>query len=116
MAKTKEEKVEVLQKAGVKLTGDEKVPELDKLIKAHLNVDADETLEEPDLKKPTAKKRGSEEIEFHLTDGTKRKFSSKDHGDDFADVADEFHETNKKRIHRRLDDGKEAANGDSSDE
>lgn len=111
MAQSKETKIAVLQRAGVKLTGEETVKELDALIKQHLNVDADETPENKEVSKPAAKKRGSAEIAFVLRDGEKRTFSEADHGENFADVADEFHETNKHRVIRRLDDGVDNSKG-----
>jgi hypothetical protein len=103
---TKLQKIGALQKVpGVTLRGDETNAELDKLIKQHLSVDPGKNEEEDTI--DVVDEEAENEITFHLRGSipSKRIFDRDTHGDDFNDLANQFHETNKERISDRLHDG-----------
>lgn len=101
---TKEQKIAIIgnMHPPVNLTGEESLKEIDAIIRSRNNVEPAETATDPNIPVPKAKAKAA--VHFTLTDGSKRSFTPADHGKGFSDVADEFHETNKIRIAKRLNE------------
>ena len=102
---TKTQKIAIIKKLNppVVLTGKETMAELDAIIAERNGVEPAETTEEG-ITPSVPNKDAQTAVHFSLTDGSKRSFSQSEHGDDFAVIANEFHETNKQRIHKRIDE------------
>lgn len=87
---TKKDLVAAIEKQGIALTGKETVDELKKLV-------ADNSIT---VEQAQAETGDSVTVKFrdHAGKPTERTFSKEVHGDNFADLADEFKTTHKNRI------------------
>lgn len=109
--------IDILTKAGIKLTGEEKRPELDELLAKHeLTLNASlhptggtapaGTDSAPPLNTDAnASKSNVTNVVFTLNDKVirQRVFSLADHGEDFLSIADQFAQSNAKKIRSRED-------------
>ena len=101
---TKEAKIEIIKKMNppVKLTGKESLKEIDAIISERNGVEPAQDAEIQDAP-AIPKKEATSSVTITLSDGRKRVFTSDVHGEDFATVANEFHETNKRYVLHRED-------------
>lgn len=95
---TLEEKKATLAAAGVQLDGTETLPQINALIKKTNNVDPAPLDETAKVKAPKDKPKRAVHFTLNSTATPKRSFTIEDHGEDFADMADEFAKTNENII------------------
>lgn len=110
---TKLEKIAMIQKfsPAVELSGDETTAQLDEIIKKKNGVEPAPEEEGSD-KKP--KKSAKSKVIFHLQNHPlkTREFSEEVHGENFNELADEFHKSNVAKVSKRIHDDKEDSDSD----
>lgn len=102
---TKAEKIATIQKfsPAVELSGEETTQQLDEIIKKKNGV---EPAPEDKGNEEKPKKKAKSKVTFYLRNHPlgKREFSEEIHGENFNDIADEFHNTNVHKVLKRVHD------------